>query len=280
LIETYRGAVSAWECDGFGHLNIAFYVERFGDAALTLLERLPPGGDVPARRWRSRRIATRYVKELRAGDGLVLQSGVLGIEEGAVRLGHRADSADGAATTVVEHWLVPLGAAEGTVEALRAAVVAWPEQPFAPLSWPARIGPLVSGRDRVRQGEVNESGELSLAGFVHRFAVAGLQVIAAFGMTGDYMRRERRGLATFETRLDLAPESPRAGEGVVVSSSLLDVGNASMRMVHEMRAGGDGRLFARYYQAGVHFDLEARRSAPLPPELRERAVLLRRETAA
>jgi acyl-CoA thioester hydrolase len=127
---------------------------------------------------------------------------------------------------------------------------------------------------------VDETGGLSLAGFVHRFAAAGLQVIGAFGVTGDYMRRQHRGLATFETRLELEPESPRAGEGVIVSSSLLDVGNASMRMAHEMRATGDGRLLARYYQAGVHFDLDARRSAPLPPELRERALLLRRETAS
>ena len=37
-IETYRGAVKAWECDTTEHFTVAYYFDRFADAVLTLLE--------------------------------------------------------------------------------------------------------------------------------------------------------------------------------------------------------------------------------------------------
>jgi acyl-CoA thioesterase FadM len=41
-----------------------------------------------------------------------------------------------------------------------------------------------------------------------------------------------------------------------------------------MRASSNGRLLAQFYQAGVHFDLAARRAAPWPPEFRDKAASL------
>ena len=36
--ETYRGVVSAWECDVVEHFTIAYYFERFADATRNFLE--------------------------------------------------------------------------------------------------------------------------------------------------------------------------------------------------------------------------------------------------
>jgi len=52
---------------------------------------------------------------------------------------------------------------------------------------------------------------------------------------------------------------------------MLNVGNSSVTILHEMRLSHSNRRVARYYQAGVHFDLEARRSAPLPAAIRDKA---------
>jgi acyl-CoA thioesterase FadM len=41
-----------------------------------------------------------------------------------------------------------------------------------------------------------------------------------------------------------------------------------------MRAARDGRLLAQFYQAGVHFDLAARRAVPWPQEFRDKAAAL------
>jgi acyl-CoA thioesterase FadM len=43
-------------------------------------------------------------------------------------------------------------------------------------------------------------------------------------------------------------------------------------MLHEILMARTGERLARFHQSGVHFDLEARRPAPLPAELRKRAA--------
>ncbi len=45
-------------------------------------------------------------------------------------------------------------------------------------------------------------------------------------------------------------------------------------MVHDLVAVKDGERIARCFQAGVHFDLEIRRSAVIPDELRAKAAAL------
>ncbi|MGH7089723.1 MAG: thioesterase family protein, partial [Stellaceae bacterium] len=52
-------------------------------------------------------------------------------------------------------------------------------------------------------------------------------------------------------------------------------GTSSLKLAHLMRATRDGRPLARFLQAGVHFDLAARRGAPWPAEFREQAEAFR-----
>src|SRR5260370_16790086 len=77
LSETYRSVVAAWECDVMGHLTIAFYFDRFTDAAFSLIERLAPAKAPPAAAWRSTQLLVRYQKELRAGDALFIRTAIL-----------------------------------------------------------------------------------------------------------------------------------------------------------------------------------------------------------
>jgi acyl-CoA thioesterase FadM len=251
--ETYRGAVAASECDAFGHLNIAFYPERFAAAALDALERAGLGED-----WRTSRLDTRYLRELRAGDGLILRSKLVAKEPGAVLLLHEGMTPSGEATTSAEHRL-------------------WHSSPSAPLApsddSTADAGDLATSRDRVGPGEVADGG-LTLAGYVRRFSDACLFAIEAIGMTGHYRGEQNRGFATFETQLALETPAPRLGDGIVVTSGIAAIGTSSLRLVHTMRATRDGRLHARFRQAGVQFDLARRKSAPWPDELRAKAESL------
>jgi acyl-CoA thioesterase FadM len=277
LVETYRGSVSAWECDVFGHLNIGFYADRFADAALDLIERLMPAAGSPAQRWRTASVNIRYVKELRAGDGIVIRSGLLAADDGGLRIGHEAlDAASGEPTTLVEHRLRPREAALWPAESVPTAVAGWTAPAFESLGpLQERAGPLPSGRDRVRPAELDDAGHLLLSGYVHRFSGSCLHVLCAIGMTPAYMREAKRGFSTFETRLEILGPEPRAGEGVALASGLLDVGKSSFKMLHAMHAARSGAPLATFYQAGVHFDLEARRSSPMPDALREKALAAR-----
>jgi acyl-CoA thioester hydrolase len=279
LAETYRSVVAAWECDVMGHLTIAYYFDRFGDAALNLIERLAPGLP-PGAAWRSSRLLVRYQKELRAGDGIAIRSGVIAEEEGGIVVGHElATTGDGEVATLVEHRLLPrelpYGGRDETRRALAGRVVPWVSPGFAESAEPVhRERMMASGSDRVKAWEVDERGDLALSGYVHRFAHACLHVCSAFGMTPAYMREQRRGFSTFETRLHLLAPPPGAGEGLVLKSGLIAAGTSSLRLVHELRQAKSGELLALFHQSGVHFDMTARRSAPLPPALRERAQAL------
>jgi acyl-CoA thioester hydrolase len=262
LVETYRGGVGVWECDAFGHLNIAFYVERFADAAGDLMERHAPG-----RRWRTLALDIPYEHELRAGEGLAIRSGIIAGAGAEIRLAHAAvNSASGERTTLAEH-VIALAPGGGTPA---PTALAWPR--FPALDLPAAEGTIPTGRDRVRAEEA-AAGALSLFGYQRRFSNACLQVLDAIGMTEPYRRAANRGFATFETRLAIA-DSAAIGDGLVVASFVSGVGNSSLRMVHRMRRALGGRPIATLYQAGVHFDLATRRASPLPPELREAAAAL------
>jgi acyl-CoA thioester hydrolase len=277
LSETYRGVAAAWECDVMGHLTIAFYFDRFSDAAFSLIERLAPAKAPPAAAWRSTELLVRYQKELRAGDGLFIRSGIIGRDGEAIRVAHelaRPDTRE--VCTLVEHTLMPRDLPYGGhVEQRRLlaeAVVPWTTPGFADFAPPTRRERMIdSGRDRVKAWELDERGELSLSGFVHRFAHACLHMCSAFGMTADYMRAEKRGFSTFETRLALVAPPPGAGDALLVRSGLIKAGNSSLHMLHELSYARNGERLAVFHQSGVHFDLEARGSAPLPPALRDRA---------
>jgi acyl-CoA thioesterase FadM len=279
LVETYRGAVAAWESDVMGHLTIAYYFDRFADAAFNLIERLVPAAP-PGAMWRHEGIAVRYERELRAGDGLAINSGVIARDGDAIRIGHvLVNTGTGERASVVEHRLapreLPYGAMAEHRRRLVDAIVPWQEAAFDEAAEPRHPQRMVeSGQDRVKGAEVDERGELSLAGFVHRFAHACLHMCAAFGMTPAYMRANHRGFSTFETRLRLLATPPGAGDGVVVKSGLLAAGNSSLHMLHEIRHGRTGEVLAQMHQSGVHFDMEARRSAPMPEELRSQAAAL------
>ena len=92
LIETYRGRVSASECDHLGHMNVQFYVARISDATVTLNHAIGvTAGYIRAQR---RALATvhqeiSYLAELKAGDLVVMHGAVLSVEAKKVRFVHR-----------------------------------------------------------------------------------------------------------------------------------------------------------------------------------------------
>jgi acyl-CoA thioesterase FadM len=265
-IETHRSMVKAWECDSFGHFTVAYYFDRIADASATLRERLA------GERWTPTDYLARFIVELRGGEALHVESGIIDAAEGTLRLGHRLiNSATGTLCTTVEERLeTSVGAALPAGDRIE---------------WEAEIdqsgfadetahGLIASARDRVRPTELDTRGELALAGYVHRSSIGCIQLLTAMGLTPDYLREARRGFSTFEVKLRLEPPSPRAGDALALASGLMHLGSSSMRMIHRIFDARTGRRVATLRQSGVHFDLEARRSTPIPAELRAKAANL------
>jgi acyl-CoA thioester hydrolase len=288
-IDTYRGTVFPWETDIVEHLTVAYYFERFADATLNLLESLGLGADYMAAERRGCVTVdcyVRYMHELRVGDILHISSAVIGVEETALRLGHRVvNSATEVLCATVEQRVIHMDLGARTPAPLRARQRRVAEARRVTWDGPAREtrwqpegtdGFLESAHDTVKPWEIDVFGQSAFPHYIHRFSAGGIQTFAAFGMTPAYMRDERRGMSTFEFQLEFRG-SLHAGDPVRVKTGLLHLGNSSIRVFHRMFNGRTGAQVASLDQFGVHLDVDARRPTPLPAALRERAqaILLR-----
>lgn len=287
-LETYRGTVYRWEVDQVDHFTVAFYFARFEDATQAILHAV--GLDPVALAGSGQACVTvdgyvRYRRELRVGDVLHIRSGVVGVDDDGLRLVHEViDSADGTVCTTFTQGVALIDRKTRARRPLsprqrEAALARRVEPPAADDGPPPPPAPkndegfFDAARDAIKPSELNISGEAAMSAYIHRFSASNAHVLAAFGMTPAYSRQEHRQYSTFEFRLSF-PGILRAGDLVLVRSALLHVGNSSIRIGHRMTNAQTNELVATLEQAGVHFDTEARRPAPLPPSLRERALQL------
>jgi acyl-CoA thioesterase FadM len=279
-IETYRGTVPPWECDVTEHFTIAYYFARLEEAepnladALGLGERLRAVGFV-------RRLDVRFARELRAGSSFHVDGAALGLDDG-LRLGHRfVDSANGETVTWIdEHW--DLSGAPLSVEqrsAIQARLAAW-EGPAAETRPEPKstAGFIPTARGRVKPGDLDAAGHFGLAAMVHRFTDSCIQAGSAIGMDAEFMDKSRRGFSTFELGLRLSGVL-RLDEPYLVETGIAHLGNSSLRLVHVMTDPRTKREVARLGQYGVNLDLDARRPARWPDDIRARASKLVVETA-
>ena len=268
--ETYRGVVAAWECDAFAHLTIAYYFARLEDASVALLDDVPGGGGS-----RTSGLYVRLMKEFRAADLMHVMSAPIALDGDSLTVGHKIfDSASGELTTTTEQRVPLSGLSSADRTALAGRILAWdgPSREARPTPEDDRFF-VPSGRRVVHPWEIGVDGRLSWQHLVHHFSGAALHACRAAGMTPKYLRDNRRGYSTFE--LDVTIDAlPHAGDRIAVRSGIIQVGKSSIRFLHRMIDARTGKRLASMGQFGVHFDLEARRPAPLPDALREAAVRL------
>jgi acyl-CoA thioester hydrolase len=274
-IETYRGAVPPWQCDVTEHFTVAYYFDRLEEAEANLaddlgLGHLPRRGDVP------RRINARFARELRAGASFHIESAPISVENG-LRLGHRVvDSTNGEVVTWFdEHWdlsTAPLTALKGAGIETRLAEWNGPEEEER-TDPAATDGFIPTARGRVKPGDLDAAGHFSLSAMVHRFSNSSGQFGAAIGMDAEFMQKQRRGFSTFELILQvsgvLPPDVP-----YLVETGIGHFGSSSLRMIHRMTDPRTGAEVARLSQFGVNLDLDARRPARWPDDIRARATAL------
>jgi acyl-CoA thioester hydrolase len=263
--ETYRGAASPWECDVTEHFTMAFYFDRVAQAEAAMAERLGLLDTLRADGF-IRRCDVRLAREQRAGSAFHIESGV--IADDHLRLGHRVvNSVTGEPTTWFDsHW-------DGVAAPGQGEAMDWDGPDFPPRPEPKSLAGLIpSMAGRVQPGDLDEFGCIGLSGLVHKFSDAAVQFGAAIGLTADYIKTARRSFSAFELRLRIA-RMPALGETYRIDTGLAHLGNTSLRYLHVMFDGG-GQEIARVDRYGVQLDLDARRPAPLAPELRERAERL------
>ena len=258
-LETYRGTVFRWEVDHNDHFTVAYYFARIADAGLGMLADLGLSPlDTP-----TTDCFVRYQRELRVGDVMHVEIGVVHAEPGAIVLGHKLFDT-GAATLCT--W------SSGC--ACRRAAARHRAAGRAPRCRERRpTSSRAATCDTVKPAELDVSG--GAAPRTHP-PLLGRQ------RPRHRLVRHDPAYARRAPRLRLSSSSSRtrgAARGLVrVRSGVLHVGSSSLRLLHVMTREPGGEVVASLEQSGVHFDQDARRPAPLPPPLRERALGLLRPT--
>jgi acyl-CoA thioesterase FadM len=278
--ETYRGAVPPWQCDATEHFTIAYYFDRVEEAKANLAEELGLG-DLPRRGELPRRFDARFIRELRAGASFHVESAALSIAadggENQLRLGHRfVDSANGEVVTWFdEHWdlsAAPLAPQQRAATEQRVAD--WNGPVTEPRPDPvSTISFMPTARGRIKPGDVDAAGHFALGAIVHRFSNASGQLGAAIGMDAEVMQQQRRGFSTFELILRMSG-ALRLDAPYLVETGIGHLGNSSLRMIHRMTDPRTGVQVALLSQYGVNLDLDARRPARWPDNIRRRAEAL------
>jgi acyl-CoA thioesterase FadM len=274
--------VNPWECDVVQHFTIAYYFDRLADATRNFFDLAGEGDgfDASVLNGPSRGHAT-FQHELRAGAGFHILTAVSGIDPSALALGHQVvDSTTGkTAAWITQTHTLSTALHPAMSQRLSALSVAWPGPKAPDRPAPRETAGPLTARDRVKPWEIGEDGTMSLPAHVHRFSAAGMQTLAAVGMTAAYMQEQRRGFSTFELDL-IRMGKANVGDIVDVTTSIAHLGNSSLRFAHRM-TGPNGREIAFLVQSGVHLDMDARRSTAIPDELRASiSKLLIRESSA
>lgn len=265
-IETYRGAVPPWQCDVTEHFTVAYYFDRLEEAAANLSEVFGLRG-VP------RRSDARYVRELRAGATFHFESAPLGIDDG-LRVGHRVvDSTSNDVVTWFDtHYDTALS--DDQRRAIGEQIATWNGPAVEPRPEASRTdGFIPTARGRAKPSDLDAAGNFSLSAMVHRFSNASAQTGAALGMDTAFLQRNRRGFSTFEMTLHTGT-ALRLDEPYRVETGIGHLGNSSLRMIHRMTNSRTGAEIARLSQYGVNLDLDARRPARWPEDIRDRAAKL------
>ena len=281
--ETYRGMVHPWECDAFEHFTVAYYFDRFSDCVFAGMEEVGVGPSYMAAEGRT--CATidchvRYVEELRAGDNLHIETGVIEIDEKRLRLGHKVyNSVTGALCATLNQLLLHFDVGERKSKPFSAAqrqrigarAIEWDGEARVEHYAPADdTGFHDTARDVVKPWEIDVIGHMGFQFYVHRFTAGSVQTLGRMGLTPRFLVEERRGFSTFEFQLRFFRELS-AGDLVRVKTGLMHLGTSSIRYLHRMYNVRTGELAAELSQFGVLLDLDARRPTAIPPAIQETA---------
>ena len=126
-------------------------------------------------------------------------------------------------------------------------------------------------RGAVYPWHCDHMGHMNVMWFVGKFDEATWQFFTRLGLTPEYLRRNRRGMAAVDQRIAYQRELV-AGDAIVVASGTLDIRDRVIRFVHEMRNADSGEVVAVTALTAVHLDTEARKATTLPPDVKDRAT--------
>ncbi|HKE29169.1 MAG TPA: thioesterase family protein [Bryobacteraceae bacterium] len=127
---------------------------------------------------------------------------------------------------------------------------------------------LVTYRGVVYPWHCDHMGHMNVMWYVGKFDEATWQLLSSIGLSPTRLRNEGIGMAAVEQHLEYKRELI-AGDLLTIRSSVQEVREKAVLLVHEMTNQETQQLAARTLLTGVCIDLTTRKARPLPAGIRE-----------
>ena len=125
-------------------------------------------------------------------------------------------------------------------------------------------------RGAIYPWQCDHVGHMNVMWYVGQFDEATWCCFTELGLTPSSLRANVRGMAAVDQRIAYLKEL-HPGDTVAVRTGLIEVREKTLKFFHEMRLVESGVLAAVTLLTAVHMDTAARKSAPLPPDVADRA---------
>lgn len=129
---------------------------------------------------------------------------------------------------------------------------------------------LLSARGVVYPWQCDQMGHMNVMWYTGKFDEATWHILNEIGITPEYMREQKRGMAAVHQETNYKREL-LAGDLITIHSGVLEIREKVIRFHHEMRNAGTNEIAATTILTGVHLDSVARKSCAFPAVILEKA---------
>jgi acyl-CoA thioester hydrolase len=280
MLETYRGEALAWEADELGHMNMRYYFARSGQARTFFFAHLHLAYAYKAQAFSTVIVQNhyiKYIKELRPGQGMIVETGVIEIGETDLKLIHVISGVgSGVAATIIEHvshisrrTQKPFPWPERVRRAAAAYAVELPAQaaprnidPLEPLTNPSMKAADALDLPIIGRGAF-QPDECDAFGFVRPFDLIGrtsdsVQHLTAAWPDLDYISADAMSGALLEARI-IHRNRPKAGDCFVFRSGLRSINTHTREFCHWILDPVSGKCWASFVGVACRFNMDTRR---------------------
>ncbi len=280
MLDTYLGEALAWEADDLGHLNMRFYFDRAAQARIFFMAHL--GNTRIAKTIGASEIIAQtqhilYRKEIRPGNGMRVQSGVLSMGETDIILLHMVyKTPDILSACIVESL--------SHISSRTRQVFAWPKRVRERTSQfvvtlpqeakPRNINPdeglgrpSMNAADKLDLPVIGRGmftpQECDVFGYVRPDAIIGrvsdcAQHLKSAWPDFDFSSDDAMSGALLEARANHRNQ-PKAGDLFVIRSGLRKAGNNTRELCHWILDPVSGKCWSSFIGVACRFNLKTRR---------------------
>ena len=295
-METYRGDALAWEIDELGHLNMRFYPERAMQGRISFFSQLGLKTSFFKQAFSTILPLSQHImyhREIRPGDGIVVETAILETGETDMTLIHMIyHSPKTLAASVVEtvshistRTQNPFPWPDRIIKTAKAYKAALPKEAKArnldmsektempDLHKAQSLGMQIIGRGTFQPAEMDVFGTIKPSALLGRVSDSVLHLTEAWPDI-DFQKDRSKSSALLEARC-MFRNKARPGDIYEIHSGLRKANTHTRQLCHWILNPLDGKCWASMVGVACIFDLNARKLVKIPDE---GLALLRKKT--